>query len=261
MMMGIPVDPRARQNAARRHTTNLAAAGSRGRLLFAGVPLPLLMFALACTTIRAPGASSTPEQGSFALKEGTATLASERFQRSAGALEVELMTPIGVRVTYAARLRPDASVSFIDVRQYAPNAPAGDPPMQHSTGTFEGDSVLLSLDRGDGVTQVARRATVRGVVPYINPSPSLMEQVVRRARALRGRRVDVPVWLPNGGGQNATATVEFITPDSARLELAGTQLLLRIDAQGRVLGGSIPSQGLTLERLSASQGSPRPDRR
>ena len=221
----------------------------------------LLLFALACTTMRGPGASSTPEQGSFALKEGTATLASERFQRSPRALEVELTTPIGVRVTYAARLRPDASVSFIDVRQYAPSAPAGDPPMQHSTGTFEGDSVLLSLNRGEATTQAARRATVPGVVPYINPSPSLMEQVVRRAKALRGRRVDVPVWLPNGGGQNATATVEFITPDSARLELAGTQLLLHIDAQGRVLGGSIPSQGLTLERLPAAQGGPRPDRR
>ena len=220
----------------------------------------ILLATLACAAARTPGASILPEAGTFVLRDAAATLATERFQRSAEALEVDLMTPIGVRVDYAARLRPDASVSFIDVRQYAPGAAAGDPPMQHSTGTFDGDSVLLSLDRGAG-TQAARRPTARGVVPYINPSPSLMEQVVRRARALRGRRVDVPVWLPNGGGQNATATVEFTTPDSARLELAGTQLLLHVDARGRVLGGSIPSQGLILERRSTQPTQPPTDRR
>ena len=228
------------------------------RIRFASIVIMLLAAACA-TTSPSRGEPTLPEQGTFVFREGTATLVSERFQRSAGALEVELMTPIGVRVVYAARLRPDASVSFIDVRQYAPNAPAGDPPMQHSTGTFEGDTVLLSLDRGAG-TQAARRSTVRGVVPYINPSPSLMEQVVRRAKALRGRRVEVPVWVPNGGGENATATVEFTTPDSARLDLAGTRILLRIDAQGRVLGGAIPAQGRTLQRTGSTGPEARDDR-
>ncbi len=210
--------------------------------------IPVLWTAVACTAARIPDrATAGVERGTFLLRDGAATLASERFQRSANALEVELTTPIGVRVAYAARLRPDASISFIDVREYPPGAAAGDPPMQQSTGTFEGDSVLLSLNRG-GDTQVARRATTRGVIPYINPSPSLMEQIVRRARALRGRRIDVPVWLPSGGGQNVTATVEFTAPDSARLEMSNTVLLLHVDAQGRVLGGSIPSQGLTIER-------------
>ena len=220
--------------------------------------LPLLFIVAACTAARATGvASSAAEEGSFVLRSGTVTLASERFQRSPGALAAELTTPIGVRVAYAARLRPDASVSFIDVREHAPGAPAGDPPMQHSTGTFEGDSALLSLNRG-GDTQVARRATTRGVVPYIDPSPSLMEQIVRRARALGGRRADVPVWLPSGGGQNATATVEFTATDSVRLRMGGTEVLLHVDADGRVLGGSIPSQGLTLER-QAEASRMRPD--
>lgn len=233
----------------------------RGRsVISARARTPMVLLALACTAARTPGASTVPDVGTFVLRDGPATLATERFQRSAEALEAELMTPIGVRIVYAARLRPDASVSFIDVRQYAPGAPAGDPPMQHSTGTFEGETVLLSVDRGEG-TQAARQPTARGVVPYIDPSPSLMEQVVRRARALRGRRVDVPVWLPNGGGQNATATVEFTTPDSARLELAGTQLLLHVDARGRVLGGSIPSQGLILERRGTQPTQPPTDRR
>ena len=220
---------------------------------------PFLLLALACTTTRSTGGAPTiPEQGTFILREGTTALVTERFQRSAGALEADLMTPIGVRVAYAARLRPDASVSFIDVRQYAPNATTGDPPMQQSTGTFEGDTVLLSLNRGEATTQAARRATVPGVVPYINPSPSLMEQVVRRARALRGRRVDVPVWLSSNGGQNVTATVEFTTPDSARLELAGTSILLRLDPEGRLLSGAIPAQGLILERTASAPSGPGP---
>ena len=218
----------------------------------------LLLITAACAT-RPSGGAPLPEQGTFVLREGNTALATERFQRSAHALEAELTTEIGVRIAFAARLRPDASVSFIDVRQYAPGAPAGDPPMQHSSGTFEGDTVLLSLNRGEEATQAARRATVPGVVPYINPSPSLMEQVVRRARALRGRRVDVPVWLPSRGGQNASATVEFTTPDSVRLDLAGTRILLRVDAHGRVLGGAIPAQGLTLERNGSTPFPARPD--
>ena len=222
--------------------------------------VPILFMVAACTSAPAAGSpSSVVETGSFVLRNGTTPLATERFQRSASAIDAELTTPIGVRVVYAARLRPDASISFIDVREHAPGAPAGDPPMQQSTGTFEGDSVILSLDRG-GDTQVARRATTRGVVPYINPSPSLMEQIVRRARALGGSRVDVPVWLPSAGGQNVTAMVEFTTPDSARLTMGTTELRLHVDAAGRVLGGAIPSQGLTLERHAmASTGMP-PDR-
>lgn len=220
----------------------------------------VLLLAAACATpTRGPAPAPTVETGTFTLRSGPTPLASERFQRSPGALEVELTTPIGVRVSYAARLRDDASVSFIDVREYPPGAAAGEPPMQQSTGTFVGDSVLLSLNRG-GETQVARRATTRGVVPYINPSPSLMEQVIRRARALRGPRVSVPVWLPTGGGQNATATVDFTTADSARLELGGVQLLLRVDAEGRVLGGAIPAQGLTLDRQQLAPGGSPPER-
>src|SRR5690606_36745236 len=97
-------------------------------------------------------------------------------------------------------------------------------------------------------TQTAVRATPVGSVPYLNPSPALMEQIVRRARAIGGTDVHVPVWLPSGGGQSANVAVVFSASDSVRLTLAGTPILLHIVQQTRGLSGSMPSQNVTITR-------------
>ena len=197
------------------------------------------------------------DTGSFVLKQGATTVASERFVRTDGDLNVDMALPNGMRATYTVLLRPDASVARIDVRQYAPGAAANDQPMVTSSGAFEGDTVLLSLTLRDS-TQTARRATVRGVVPYINPSPSAMEQIVRRAKAIGGTRTEVPIWIPNAGGQNATAIVEWTAPGAAELTVFETRIVLQVDPQGRITGGFIPGQELTLVRTA---GAPPPQDR
>lgn len=211
---------------------------------------PALLLA-ACTA--APGASTAPvpqpaDEAVFALRQGENTVVTERFTRTADRLEVEMTLTGGPRVVYEADLRPDASVARIDVRGYAPGAGPDAAPAQTSTGVFVGDSVMLS--RGDG-GESDRRATVAGVVPYLNPSPSLMEQIVRRARVIGTGRVEVPVWMPGEGGQNATASVDLTTPGEAVLTLGGVDVRLQVDERGRVLGGTVPSQGLTLVRTPA----------
>lgn len=220
---------------------------------------PILLLGAACATpapappggtatpARAAAPSSATETGTFALRQGENTLVTERFTRRAGELEAELTTPNGDRVGITAHFRPDASVAHIEVREFERGAAAGSAPARTSSGTFQGDSVQLSQASGDS-TETAGRETVRGTVVYVNPSPSLMEQIVRRARAIGGERVEVPVWLPANGGQNASATVVFMAPDSAELSLATARIRMRTDAQGRLLGGSIPAQGLTIER-------------
>ena len=213
-----------------------------------------ILILAACATTPASQPATQPvavaEEATFTLRQGANTLASERFRRTDRMLEVEMAIPNSIRVLYSAELRPDASVARIDVRQFASGAAGDTVPAQLSSGTFEGDSVQLTQG-GGAARQTARRATARGVVPYINPSPSTMEQIVRRARAIGGQRVDVPIWVPAGGGLNMTATVEMTAADSAHLTIGMTKVLMRVDGQGRVLGGTIPSQGLTLERGTA----------
>ena len=214
----------------------------------------LLVGATACATparidLEDEPPIATAEAGGFVLKQGETTVASERYLRTDHELDVDMALPNAIRATYTAQLRSDASVARVDVRQYAPGAGASDPPMMTSSGVFQGDTVVLSRTMRDS-TETARRATVRGVIPYINPSPSAMEQIVRRAKAIGGSRTEVSIWIPSAGGQNATAIVEWTEPGSAELTVSGTRILLRVDAQGRILGGSIPAQGLTLVRTA-----------
>lgn len=212
---------------------------------------PVLVMTAACATSPAPQpAPAAPEEAIFTLRREANVIATERFRRTNDLLEAELTVPNGSRLSYTAQLRPDASVSQIEVRQFAPGAAPDAVPAQRSSAAFQGDSVMLSQTRGEA-TQTAQRAVVAGIVPYINPSPSLMEQIVRRARAMGGERVEVPVWLPSASGQMATATVAFPAADSAQITMGDVQVRLRVGPQGRVLGGAIPAQGLTLERAAA----------
>ena len=210
---------------------------------------PALLTAACAAASAPPSVPIPPEEASFSLRQGANVLASELFRRTDRLLEVDLTVLNAGRVSYTAELRPDASIARIDVRQYAPGAAPDAAPAQRSSGVFQGDTVALTQGEGAAM-QTARRATAPGVIPYINPSPSLMEQIVRRAKAIGGDRVDVPIWVPGGGGQNATATVQTTAPDSVRLTVGTTEVLLQIDPRGRVLGGSVPAQGLTLERTA-----------
>jgi hypothetical protein len=84
----------------------------------------------------------------------------------------------------------------------------------------------------------------------LNPSIGLVEQVVRRARVLGGQSADVSLLPLNRGSSVATAQVSF-TADSAVISADGTEVRLQVDAAGRILGGSIPEQGLTITRAAA----------
>ena len=75
-----------------------------------------------------------------------------------------------------------------------------------------------------------------------------MEQIVRRARVMGGEQVQVPVFVAGTGGQTEPTTVTFMPPDSATVMLGNTEVRLRVDEQGRLLGGRVPAQNLLIER-------------
>ncbi|HET8650133.1 MAG TPA: hypothetical protein VFL95_08840 [Gemmatimonadales bacterium] len=183
------------------------------------------------------------------MKHGEALVATEQYQVSRDQLTGELLVPNQVKVRYTAKLRDDGSTSEVEARVFPADAPANAAPAQQSRGRFRGDSVEVET-RSGGTTHDTTVATQSGAVFYMNPSFAMVEQIVRRARALGGAEASVPVFLASALGQTAAATVRFTSADSARVSLAGTEIRLAIDSTGRILWGAIPSQDVTIVRTS-----------
>ena len=202
--------------------------------------------ATATGSVAAPPPSPAVE-GRFVLTQWSDTIGSEHFSRTNDRLRAEF-TARGVEAfRYDAELAPDASVKRIRLTVRPPAGGA-----QTSTAAFAGDSVTLTREAPGDSARSARRPAAPGSVPYVNPSPSLMEQIVRRARVLGGGTASVPVFVGGAGPANVTAVVDFAASDSARLELGGVSVLLRVDGAGAILGGSVPSQRLTISRTAAN---------
>jgi hypothetical protein len=211
--------------------------------------LPVFALAAACTpaAVEQPRPAPAVEEAVFTVRQGGTEILTERTRRTADRLDGGFALPNGARVEYQAHLRPDASVARLDLRQWEPGSAAGAQPALTSTGTFEGGTAQMSQTRG-GQTETAQRDAPERLVVFINPSPALLEQVILRARAMGGERVEVPVWVPSGGGQSVSATVAFDGPEAATVTMGDTQLMARMDARGRLLSASVPAQGVTFER-------------
>jgi hypothetical protein len=207
-------------------------------------------------TTPAPAARATPiptiERGVFTLIRGGAdTLATERFTRTPTQLDVDFATRAQGRFAYTATLQPDATVSRLEARFYRIGSAAGDAPSQRSVATFQGDTILAEDRPEGGQTRSTRIATQRNAIPYLNPSISLVEQIIRRARTVSGGAagpIQVPTFIASSGAQTMTATVTFIGADSATLARANAELRMRVDDTGRLLGARMPAQNLVVER-------------
>lgn len=199
----------------------------------------------AATIVAVPSATAATEQGIFVLQQGGNPVLTERFTRTPAQLEAEFSAPGQGRVAYSLTLAPDATVSAMRGRAYTAEDTVA---AQSFTAEFQGDSVFSRTLEGDS-TRTAAVATRPGAIPYINPSPSLMEQILRRARVLGGDSVQVPALVIGGGARTTLpATVVFTPPDSARISLGPAEVRVRTDAEGHLLGGVVPAQGVTIER-------------
>lgn len=198
----------------------------------------------------APSPASTPaaaSTGTYVMTVQGQTFATERFTRTASSVEADLNLSQGPRVRYTATLAPDASVTRLDLRVFPPES-TDTVPAQRGTLVVRGDSAYLESVTGTAAPQTATVAAPRGAVVVVNPSPTAFEQIARRARAIGGQTVQVPVLVLAGGGQTATATVTFGGDGVATIEVANVRIDLRLDETGAIVGGGVPSQGLTLSR-------------
>ncbi|HEV2735617.1 MAG TPA: alpha/beta hydrolase [Longimicrobiaceae bacterium] len=194
----------------------------------------------------APAAAQTPDRGEWVIRRGGDTIATETYTRTPQRLQAELAMRMPPRRQRAdAELAADATVPRMGFSVLPGRAGETEPTVSGSV-SFRGDSALVEV-RGPASAPLQRFAPGRGALPYVNLSVALLEQVVRRARAAGGGPARVPM-LNLAGGNAFTAAVSFPAADSATVEVGGVTLRFAADASGRLLGGCVPSQGITMER-------------
>jgi hypothetical protein len=122
--------------------------------------------------------------------------------------------------------------------------------LQRARVIFKEDSAAVD-DMGNRGIKTRIFGTERGAVPYLNLSFALLEQAVRRWRAATPVATRVP-FFNLGGGQTVDARVSKLGADSISMAIGSVEFHLRVDAPGRVLGGTIPAQQLVAERMAGS---------
>jgi uncharacterized protein len=204
---------------------------------------------LAPMMFSSPAAGQEAEVYSFVVLMRADTFAVETVSRHADRIEGELAGRTLGRITYVAKLEPGGRARDLAIRAWAPTASTDDPPAQEARIVLDGDTARLEMTAGGQTRRQAFPASGAELV-YANPSMALMEQVIRRARARGGDRVDIAIFLTTG--QGFPATVSYPAPDSAVIAFAGSEIRAEVSSDGRMLGGVIPGQHLTIVRVAGA---------
>jgi hypothetical protein len=97
----------------------------------------------------------------------------------------------------------------------------------------------------------------KGTLPLMGASVAFLEQLLRRARAVGGDSVSIPVMMV--GAQTSLDVFTVIQNGADSVVLVGADgnqasgLHLAVNGQGRILGGAIPVSGSRIQSLDAAQ--------
>jgi hypothetical protein len=204
----------------------------------------LLMSALPAT------AQTVADSGTFVVRHSGDTVATETFSRKETTIQGTLALNNFKHTfqRYTAVLAPDASVPMIDVtvREDADSGRVKAKLVQRARVIFKEDSAAVDAIMGQAIeTRVF--GTQAGAIPYLNMSFALLEQAIRRSRANGATPGQVP-FFNLGGGQTLNGTLKPVGSDSMVLAIGDVEFRLKVDPQGRVLGGAIPKQDLVVDR-------------
>jgi hypothetical protein len=199
-------------------------------------------------------AQTVADSGVFVIRRGGDTVATERFARTATAIEgtltVRSATPTSAR--YNAVLAPDGSVPLVEVtvRADADSGRTKGKIVSRVRVIFREDSVAVDEANNRGLRTFVF-GTEKGAIPYLNLSFALLEQAVRQGRAA-GAAAQVPLFnlggTHSGGGQTISGKVSKLGSDSVLMAIGTVEFRLRVDTAGRLLGGRIPAQNVVVDR-------------
>ena len=224
----------------------------------------LLVGAPALGAAQTPALLPVARQG-FVVLAGADTFAVEHVTRSATGFEGELyLVAQQQRVAYAVSAGDDARVHRISVYQWAPRADESARPIGTVQYRFAGDTLVVSA-AGAAAGAERRLPLVAGTLPWVNPSFGFVEQLARRARrmgaTIDGLAREIPI-VNLGSGARAAIVATAVGRDSMRLDFGGLEMRVAVDSVGRLLGGRLAAQNLTIVRVAAldpSAGRGRPD--
>jgi hypothetical protein len=194
-------------------------------------------------------AQAPADSGTFVVRHDRTTVATERFIRTATKLEGTLAIHNAKRTShrYTAVIAPDATLPLIEVtiREGVDSGRVKAKIVQRARVIFKEDSAAVD-EVGDGGLMTRVFGTEEGAIPYLNLSFVLLEQAVRRARATPAS--SQVAFFNLGGGQTLRARISPLGSDSLKLDIGDVRFHLRVDRDGKVLGGRIPSQNVVAER-------------
>jgi len=205
--------------------------------------LTLLMLSASAVT-----AQTAADSGTFVVRHAGDTVATETFSRGETTIRGTLALNNYKHTfhRYTAVVAPDASVPMIDiaVREDADSGRIKARLLQRARVIFREDSAAVDAVIGQAIsTQVL--GTQPGAIPYLNMSFALLEQAVRRSRAGAGKQVP---FFNMAGGQTVSGTLTPVGTDSLALAIGEIEFRLKVDPDGRVLGGAIPKQNVQVDR-------------
>ncbi len=189
-------------------------------------------------------AQTTMDRGAFLMTIGNDTIVLERFARAPDTVQGSITIKGQPRQDYVATLGDDFTITGLSLAVFRGTA-ADAAPVQRVVVSVEGDSIFAAINGA-----VQRFGHAAGAVVLLNNSMALAEQFTRRARGVGGS-VTIPAWAVSGG-IILTVTLHPVGADSMTLVIGGTEERLRVDAVGRILGGIIPAQHVSIHRVDPS---------
>ena len=208
------------------------------------------VLALLLGSVLPAAAQTVADSGTFVVRHSGDTVATETFSRQETSIQGTLALNNSNHTfhRYTAVLAPDASVPMIDVsvREDADSGRVKAKLVQRARVIFKEDSAAVDAIIGQSIeTRVF--GTQAGAIPYLNMSFALLEQAIRRSRAAGATPGQVP-FFNLGGGQTVSGTLKLVGSDSMALAIGDVEFRLKVDPQGRVLGGAIPKQDVVVDR-------------
>ena len=222
-----------------------------------------LIAGLLLTSLAAYPAPASAQSDMLMVMRGQDTIAVEQFHRSPGRLDVELVDRNSkARYSMALTLTPTGQVPKMENQFRRADAATDTRPVQSAVLVFAGDSVIAEITNPDGSARTQRLGAKTGAVPYVNPSFAILEIAVLRLQQAGTDSLAVPMFMV-AGGSTLNARIRRAGTDSVIFSFApGLDARLAVDREGRILGGSIPAQGLAIVRGRATSAAlfvPPPD--
>ncbi len=194
-------------------------------------------------TVRPPAEAA--DTGTYYILRSDILIGRERYARSDTLLTVELAFQDQPRLDVRASLRLDATVRRLELRVF-PADLEDTTLIQSSAATFSDGAVQLEQPIGTPAADTVQ--VPAGTLPFLSPSPSFIEQIVRRARVL-GAQKPVRIWIPDaGGGRVLPVTVTFTDNGLATVQFEEIRAELAFDHDGVLLGAAIPARAIRIHR-------------